>query len=80
MKLVGAHVIGEQATEIVHLAVVALLVEADVDLFIQACFNYPTLTELYKYAAYSALDARARALRRRHGRVTGLDAVIEALE
>lgn len=61
MKLVGAHVIGEQATEIVHLAVVALLVEADVDLFIQACFNYPTLTELYKYAAYSALDARARA-------------------
>ena len=60
MKLVGAHVIGEQATEIVHLAVLALLVDADVDLFIQACFNYPTLSELYKYAAYSALDARAR--------------------
>ena len=60
MKLIGAHVIGEQATEIVHLGVLALLVNADVDLFIQACFNYPTLAELYKYAAYSALDAQAR--------------------
>ena len=31
------------------------------DLFIQTCFNYPTLSETYKYAAYNALGVRARA-------------------
>lgn len=61
MKLVGVHVIGEQATELIHIGLAGLLAKADVDLFIQACFNYPTLSELYKYAAYAALDARARS-------------------
>jgi NAD(P) transhydrogenase len=60
MQLLGVHVIGEQATELVHVGLTALLAKADVNIFIQACFNYPTLSELYKYAAYSALDARAR--------------------
>ncbi len=31
------------------------------DLFIETCFNYPTLGELYKYATYDALGKRARA-------------------
>ena len=60
MRLVGVHVIGEQATELVHIGLTALLSNADVEVFIRACFNYPTLSELYKYAAYSALDARGR--------------------
>ena len=34
---------------------VSALLEADANLFIQTCFNYPTLSELYKYATYDAL-------------------------
>jgi NAD(P) transhydrogenase len=64
-KLLGVHVIGEQATELVHVGLTALLMEQTTDLFIQTCFNYPTLTELYKYAAYDALGTRAMILRDR---------------
>ena len=39
MRLLGAHVIGEQATEVVHTAMMAMLCEADVDVFNRACFN-----------------------------------------
>ncbi len=60
MKLVGVHVIGEQAAELVHVGLTAMMVNADVQLFIQTCYNYPTLTELYKYAAYDALGKAAR--------------------
>src|SRR2546426_14961 len=47
MKLVGVHVIGEQASELVHVGLTALLMGASSDLFIQTCFNYPTLSEMY---------------------------------
>ena len=62
MKLVGVHVIGEQASELVHVGLTALLTGATSDLFIQTCYNYPTLSEVYKYATYAALGARQRAL------------------
>ena len=55
MKLLGVHVIGELATELVHIGLTALLTEATSDLFIHTCYNYPTLGELYKYATYSAM-------------------------
>ena len=55
MRLLGVHVIGEQATELVHIGLVAMLAEAGADLFNRACFNYPTLGDLYKYATYDAL-------------------------
>jgi NAD(P) transhydrogenase len=60
MRLLGVSVIGEQATELIHVGLTALLQEATADLFIQICFNYPTLSELYKYATYDALGARAK--------------------
>jgi NAD(P) transhydrogenase len=63
MKLLGVHVIGEQATELVHVGLTALIAGQTADLFIQTCFNYPTLTELYKYATYDALGCRAAQLR-----------------
>jgi NAD(P) transhydrogenase len=37
-----------------------MLSEADADLFSRACFNYPTLGDLYKYAAYDAVMRRMR--------------------
>ncbi len=60
MKLLGVHMIGEQATELIHVGLTALLMHQGADLFIQTCYNYPTLTELYKYAAYDALGRRAK--------------------
>ncbi|MCW1923838.1 Si-specific NAD(P)(+) transhydrogenase [Luteolibacter arcticus] len=55
MRLLGVHIIGEQATELVHVGLIAMLAEAGAEIFNRACFNYPTLGDLYKYAAYDAL-------------------------
>ncbi len=59
-ELLGATIIGEDATELIHLAQSAISHHAGIDYFINACFNYPSLAELFKYAAYSALQAMAR--------------------
>ncbi len=58
MRLIGVHVVGEQATELVHIGLIAMLSEAGAELFNRACFNYPTLGDLYKYATYDALLQR----------------------
>ena len=55
MKLLGVHVIGEQASEVVHVGVVAMLAEGTAQLFNRSCFNFPTLGDLYKIATYDAL-------------------------
>jgi NAD(P) transhydrogenase len=55
MRLLGAHVIGELATETIHVGMIAMLAEGGADLFNRACFNYPTLGDLYKYATYDAV-------------------------
>lgn len=62
MRLLGVHIMGEQATELIHIGLVALLCEAGAELFNLACFNYPTLADLYKYAAYDAFAKRSGAL------------------
>ncbi len=62
MKLLGVSVIGEQASELVHVGLTALLAESTAELFIQMCFNYPTLSEMYKYATYDALGRRSSNL------------------
>jgi NAD(P) transhydrogenase len=58
MKLIGAHIIGELATELIHIALTAILAGQGADLFIRTCYNYPTLSEAYKYATYDALGRR----------------------
>jgi NAD(P) transhydrogenase len=58
MRLVGVHVLGELATEVVHVGLIAMLAQGTSDLFNRACFNYPTLGDLYKYATYDALLQR----------------------
>ena len=55
LRLLGVHVMGEQATEVVHIGLMAMMMNATAELFNRACFNYPTLGDLYKYAAYAAL-------------------------
>jgi NAD(P) transhydrogenase len=59
-RVVGVHVIGERASELVHIGQTALHCRAPVDLFIEMVFNYPTLAESYKYAAYECLAALAK--------------------
>ncbi len=55
LRLLGVHAVGEQATELVHIGLVALLRDCDANFFSRCCFNYPTLGDLYKYAAYDAM-------------------------
>jgi NAD(P) transhydrogenase len=55
LKLLGAHVMGEQATELVHLGLMALQTGGGADLFRRTCFNYPTLADLYTLATHDAL-------------------------
>jgi NAD(P) transhydrogenase len=55
MRLLGAHIMGEQATEIVHIGLMAMLADGTADVFVEACFNAPTLGALYKSATVDAL-------------------------
>jgi NAD(P) transhydrogenase len=67
-RLLGAHILGEEASELIHIAQAMLHARATVRDFIDATFNVPTRADAYKYAAYDALqhlEARARYQRRR---------------
>jgi NAD(P) transhydrogenase len=54
-RLLGAHIIGEQASELIHIAAHAMAHGDTIDVFIEAVYNYPTLSDSYKYAAYDGL-------------------------
>ena len=58
-KIIGVHVIGERASELVHIGQTAIYLGGTVDMFIDMVFNYPTLSDSYKYAAYDCLAALA---------------------
>ncbi len=54
-KLLGVSIIGEIATELIHIGMMVLDNNLTIDEFIEQVFNYPTLSETYKYAAYDGL-------------------------
>jgi NAD(P) transhydrogenase len=54
-KLLGVSIIGEIATELIHIGMMVLDNGLTIDEFIEQVFNYPTLSETYKYAAYDGL-------------------------
>ena len=54
-KLLGVGMIGESATELIHIGMMVLDNGLSIDEFIEQVFNYPTLSEAYKYAAYDGL-------------------------
>jgi NAD(P) transhydrogenase len=54
-KLLGVHIIGELASELVHLGARVLADGGSIDAFINSVYNYPTLSDSYKYAAYDGL-------------------------
>lgn len=50
-KLLGVHIIGEGASELIHIGQAVLSLGGTVDYFVENSFNYPTLAEAYKIAA-----------------------------
>jgi NAD(P) transhydrogenase len=59
-KLLGAHVLGERATELVHIGATVMHFGGRIDDFIEQVFNFPTLGEMFKYAAYDGLGRLQR--------------------
>jgi NAD(P) transhydrogenase len=55
-KLLGVHIIGTGATELVHIGQAVLGLGAGLDYFMETVFNYPTLAECYKVAALDAYN------------------------
>lgn len=55
-KLLGVHCIGETATEIVHVGQTVMAFDGTIDYFRDTVFNYPTMTECYKVAAFDGLN------------------------
>ena len=54
-RLIGCHCVGERASELVHVGHAVMTLHGTVETFIEMVFNYPSLSETYKYAAYDAL-------------------------
>ena len=54
-KVLGVHIIGEDATELVHIGQAVMTLGGTMDYFIDTGFNYPTLAECYKVAAFNGL-------------------------
>ena len=53
-RLLGVHILGEGATEPIHIGQAVLNLKGTLDYFIENAFNYPTLAEAYKIAALDA--------------------------
>jgi len=57
-KLLGVMIVGEGATELIHIGQMALLNNANVDVFVESIFNFPTLAEAYRAAALEIIRQR----------------------
>ncbi len=64
LRLLGVHILGENAAELLHTGMMVMQFGGTIHAFIDAVFNFPTLSETYKYAAYDGLANAERAERR----------------
>jgi NAD(P) transhydrogenase len=55
-KVLGVHCIGETATEIIHIGQTVMSYDGTIDYFRDTVFNYPTMAECYKVAAFDGLN------------------------
>src|SRR5262245_37114673 len=55
-RLRGVHVIGDNACELVAAGLVGMTLGATCSTFVDTCFNFPSLSDLYKEAAYDSID------------------------
>ncbi len=58
--LLGVHIIGEGAAELLHIGQAVMILKGKVDYFVETVFNYPTLAECYKAAAFNGLNKLSR--------------------
>src|SRR5437660_180151 len=55
-ELLGVHIIGEGASELLHIGQAVLVLKGTIEYFVETVFNYPTLAECYKAAAFNGLN------------------------
>ena len=60
-RLLGAHIVGEGATELIHIGQAVINLRGTVDFFVENTFNYPTLAEAYKIAGLDAWNRMGQA-------------------
>jgi NAD(P) transhydrogenase len=60
LKLLGVHIVGENASELLHIGMMVMQFGGTISAFIDSVFNFPTLSDAYKYAAYDGLGNVAR--------------------
>ncbi|HTT96574.1 MAG TPA: Si-specific NAD(P)(+) transhydrogenase [Rhizomicrobium sp.] len=60
-RLLGAHIVGEGATELIHIGQAVINLHGTVDFFVENTFNYPTLAEAYKVAGLDAWNRMGQA-------------------
>ncbi len=66
LKLLGVHIVGDNAADLVHIGQAVMAFDGDVKYFIRSVFNYPTLAEGYKTAAYHAINQIRGVKRPKH--------------
>lgn len=60
-QVLGVSIVGEGATELIHIGQMALLANAKVDIFVESIFNFPTLAEAYRVAALDIIGQRSNS-------------------
>ncbi|MFT5540187.1 MAG: NAD(P) transhydrogenase [Alphaproteobacteria bacterium] len=55
-KILGVAIIGEGASELIHIGQAVMAHEGTIDYFVDTVFNYPTLAECYKTAAFDGIN------------------------
>ena len=55
-KVLGVHIIGEGACELIHIGQAVMIFGGTAEYFVDTVFNYPTLAECYKAAAFNGLN------------------------
>src|SRR5689334_17165425 len=59
-QILGVHIIGDGASELLHIGQAVMILKGTVEYFVDTVFNYPTLAECYKAAAFNGLNKLAR--------------------
>jgi len=59
-KILGIHIVGENASDLLHIGTMVMQLDGTIDTFVRTVFNYPTLGDLYKGAAEDGLHRLSR--------------------
>ena len=74
-RLLGVHIVGEGATELIHIGQAVLNLEGTLDYFVENTFNYPTLAEAYKVAALDAWNRMPKQQPSLRGKVQTMERI-----